>query len=109
MPTTHPMPSLTSTFADVPGGPRSSEIELSVVMPCLNEAETVGTCITKALRAMEEQGIAGEVIIADNGSTDGSPELARQLGARVAHVTARGYGSALMGGIAEARGRYVLM
>ncbi len=83
--------------------------ELSVVMPCLNEAETLGTCVEKALRFLERHGIAGEVIVADNGSTDGSQDIAERLGARVVPVAARGYGSALTGGIAAARGRYVIM
>ena len=78
-------------------------------MPCLNEAETLGTCIEKAQRALREHGIAGEILVADNGSTDGSPEIAARLGARVVHVRARGYGSALMGGIQHARGRFVIM
>ena len=84
-------------------------IELSVVMPCLNEADTIGLCVSKALRAMAEHDIRGEVIIADNGSTDGSQEIARNLGARVIDVKERGYGNALRGGITAARGRYVLM
>ena len=84
-------------------------VELSVVMPCLNEAETLETCIRKAQQAMIEANIAGEVIIADNGSSDGSIEIAEQLGARVAHVKARGYGNALMGGIAAARGKFIVM
>jgi glycosyltransferase involved in cell wall biosynthesis len=83
--------------------------EVSVVMPCLNEADTLATCISKALRAMEGAGIHGEVVVADNGSTDGSREIARQAGARVAEVRERGYGNALMGGINAARGRYVVM
>jgi hypothetical protein len=83
--------------------------EISVVMPCLNEADTLATCIRKAFAAMETIGIDGEVVVADNGSTDGSPEIATAAGARVIGVTARGYGSALMRGIAEARGRFVLM
>ncbi|MCG8592197.1 MAG: glycosyltransferase family 2 protein [Proteobacteria bacterium] len=87
----------------------SAELELTVVMPCLNEADTLETCITKAQRAMDEHGIAGEVIVADNGSEDGSIEIAERLGARVVHVRARGYGNALMGGISEARGRFVIM
>src|SRR5262245_1619653 len=78
-------------------------------MPCLNEADTLATCIDKAHRAFREAGIAGEVVIADNGSTDGSPEIARAHGARVVLVAARGYGNALMGGIDVARGRYVIM
>ncbi len=84
-------------------------VELSIVMPCLNEADTLATCVTKALRAMREHGIVGEVIVADNGSTDGSPRLALENGARVVPVEAKGYGSALMGGIAAARGRFVIM
>jgi hypothetical protein len=84
-------------------------LELSVVMPCLNEADTLETCVEKALRAMALAGIVGEVVVADNGSTDGSQDIATRLGARVVHVTEKGYGSALMGGIAAARGRYVLM
>jgi glycosyltransferase involved in cell wall biosynthesis len=97
----------TTTFT--PTSDATSGIELSVVMPCLNEAETLATCIRKAQRAMAEHGIAGEVIVADNGSTDGSQDIAAQLGARVIPVERKGYGSALMGGIAAARGRYVLM
>jgi len=84
-------------------------VEISVVMPCLNEAETLGACIEKAQRALRESGIAGEVIVADNGSSDGSVEIAERLGARVVKVEARGYGNALMGGIAVAAGRYILM
>jgi glycosyltransferase involved in cell wall biosynthesis len=78
-------------------------------MPCLNEAETLGICIEKAQHAMREYGIAGEVIVADNGSTDGSASIADALGAHVVHVAARGYGNALMGGIGAARGRFVIM
>jgi len=85
------------------------EIELSVVMPCLNESATVATCVRKALGAMQQHGIRGEVIVADNGSTDQSRELAQQAGARVVEVKTRGYGSALRAGIADARGRFVLM
>jgi glycosyltransferase involved in cell wall biosynthesis len=88
-----------------PGG----EIEVSVVMPCLNEAETLGTCIEKARRTLERLGVAGEVVVADNGSSDGSPEIARRLGARLVPVKERGYGSALLGGIEAARGTYVIM
>ena len=83
--------------------------EVSVVMPCLNEADTLATCISKARRAMDEAGIRGEVVVADNGSTDGSREIARRAGARVAEVRERGYGNALIGGITAARGRYVVM
>ncbi len=89
--------------------PDSPIPELSVVMPCLNESRTLGTCIQKALAAIERLGVRGEVIIADNGSTDGSQSLARSLGAQVVSITSRGYGSALRGGIAAARGEYVIM
>jgi glycosyltransferase involved in cell wall biosynthesis len=85
------------------------DIELSVVMPCLNERATVGVCVKKALDAMERHGIRGEVIVADNGSTDGSREIAAEFGARVVAIEARGYGSALRGGIAAARGQFVVM
>ncbi|WP_199565448.1 glycosyltransferase family 2 protein [Spongiactinospora rosea] len=84
-------------------------MELTVVMPCLNEAETVETCVRKALTCMREHDIDGEVVIADNGSTDGSQQLARDAGARVVHVEEKGYGNALIGGIRAARGRYVIM
>ena len=84
-------------------------IELSVVMPCLNERATIGVCVKKAIDAIEKYAIRGEVIVADNGSTDGSREIAAALGARVVFIDARGYGSALRGGIAAARGRFVLM
>lgn len=89
--------------------PESSELELSIVMPCLNEADTLGTCIDKAQRSLRENGIAGEVIVADNGSTDGSREIAIERRARLIPVEAKGYGNALMGGIAAAQGRYVIM
>jgi glycosyltransferase involved in cell wall biosynthesis len=84
-------------------------VELSVVMPCLNEAETVETCVRKTIGFFEDSGIDGEVIIADNGSTDGSQQLARDAGARVVPVVDKGYGNALMGGIRAARGKYVAM
>ncbi|MBP7148130.1 MAG: glycosyltransferase family 2 protein [Acidobacteria bacterium] len=87
----------------------AGQIEVSVVLPCLNEAETLRTCIEKARRALREAGIDGEVIVADNGSTDGSIEIADSEGARVVPVERKGYGSALGAGIAAARGRYVVM
>jgi len=84
-------------------------VELSIVMPCLNEAATVGDCVKQARDALAKYGISGEVIVADNGSTDGSRELAAVGGARVVPVPMRGYGSALLTGIASARGEYVVM
>ena len=93
------------TAQDRPG----REPELTVVMPCLNEARTIGICIRKALDSFERIGIVGEVVVADNGSTDGSQQIAEELGARVVPVERRGYGAALTGGIAAARGRWVIM
>jgi hypothetical protein len=87
----------------------SAELELTVVMPCLNEADTLATCIRKALAAMRDAGISGEVVIADNGSTDDSPAIAAAEGARLVPVAGRGYGAALMGGIDAARGRFIVM
>ncbi len=84
-------------------------VEVSVVIPCLDEAETVGACVVKALETLAEQGVEGEVIVADNGSEDGSLELAAAAGARVVAVEKRGYGNALRGGIEAARGRFVVM
>ncbi len=84
-------------------------IELSVVMPCLNEAETLATCIKKAQDFLNQNKISGEVIIADNGSTDGSQDIAHSLNARVISVQEKGYGSALRGGIDAAKGKYVMM
>jgi glycosyltransferase involved in cell wall biosynthesis len=84
-------------------------VELSVLMPCLNEAETLATCIRKAQQSIVDLNVAGEVVIADNGSSDGSPEIAEELGARVVHVSEKGYGSALLGGIRAARGQYIIM
>src|SRR5438067_671650 len=87
----------------------AGDLEISVVMPCLNEARTVGRCVDKALHCLHEMGVRGEVIVADNGSNDGSPGIAEEHGARAVHVTRRGYGSALQAGIAAARGRYIIM
>src|SRR5262245_12238907 len=84
-------------------------VEVSVVMPCLNEADTLETCIRKAQRALRENNISGEIIIADNGSTDGSQRIASRMGARVIHVESKGYGNARMGGIASAHGRFIIM
>jgi glycosyltransferase involved in cell wall biosynthesis len=90
-------------------GQASQQLDLSVVMPCLNERLTLGTCVQKARDTMARLGIRGEIVVADNGSTDGSQAIAEGLGARVVPVAAKGYGSALRGGIAAARGRYVVM
>lgn len=87
----------------------ATSVEVSVVMPCLNEAETVALCIAKAQKSLNELGVSGEVIVADNGSTDGSQEVAAQAGARVITVKSKGYGSALMGGIEAAYGKYIIM
>lgn len=84
-------------------------VELTILMPCLNEAETLAVCIEKAQAFLAREGVEGEILIADNGSMDGSPEIALGLGARVVPVAVRGYGAALIGGIAAARGRYVVM
>ena len=84
-------------------------MELTVVMPCLNEAETVATCVHKAVKFIADSGISGEVVVADNGSTDGSQKLAEDAGARVVNISDKGYGNALMGGILAARGDYVIM
>jgi hypothetical protein len=92
-----------------PALPYTQNLELTVVMPCLNEAETVATCVRKAVTFLAEHHIDGEVIVADNGSTDGSQPLASEAGARVVAITERGYGNALLGGITAARGRYVIM
>lgn len=85
------------------------EVELSVVMPCLNEARTVAICVGKALAFMQRYGVQGEVVVADNGSTDGSQALAEEAGARVVAVADKGYGNALMGGFRAARGTYIIM
>ena len=80
--------------------------EITILMPCLNEAETLAICIRKALDFLCRAGLTGEVLVADNGSTDGSPEIAASHGARVWPVAERGYGSALLAGIGAARGKY---
>jgi glycosyltransferase involved in cell wall biosynthesis len=103
------MPQLTPTVSDDTRADTAPAFELSVVLPCLNERETVGICVQKAVAALSKAKIHGEVIVADNGSSDGSVELAQSAGARVVHVELRGYGNALRGGIQAARGVYVLM
>ena len=90
-------------------GAKPEPIELSIVLPCLNEAETLATCIQKARLGLERAGVSGEVLVADNGSTDGSVAIAEKAGARVVAVKEKGYGSALRGGIEAARGKWVMM
>ncbi len=87
----------------------TDQLELTILMPCLNEAETLAICIRKARDFLARTGVQGEVLIADNGSTDGSQAIAESEGARIAAIPQRGYGAALIGGIANARGRYVIM
>ena len=87
----------------------TEKTELTILMPCLNEEETIGLCIRKALSFLEQHQIKGEVLIADNGSTDQSRDIARRLGARVVNVEEKGYGSALLGGIRAAKGQYIIM
>ncbi len=84
-------------------------MELSIIMPCLNEAETLATCIEMAQRYLARSGVTGEIVIGDNGSTDGSQEIARSMGARVVDIPVRGYGAALRGAIEAAQGRYCIM
>jgi glycosyltransferase involved in cell wall biosynthesis len=96
-------------LAEDPAGADSDSVEVSVVMPCLNEADTLAQCIGMAQTALRDHAIRGEIIVADNGSTDASRALAERMGARVVDVEERGYGSALMGGIAAARGRFIII
>src|ERR1035437_366206 len=86
-----------------------NECELTILMPCLNEAETRAECIEKAPPGLERVGLRGEVLVADNGSSDGSMAIAEKAGARVGPVKEKGYGSALLGGIEAARGKWVIM
>jgi glycosyltransferase involved in cell wall biosynthesis len=88
---------------------RSHGVEVSVVIPCLNEANSLPYCVDKAMKAFREAGLSGEVVVADNGSTDGSIQIAEERGARVIRVTERGYGAALRAGIAAARGPFIIM
>jgi glycosyltransferase involved in cell wall biosynthesis len=87
----------------------NEELELTILMPCLNEADTIGTCVEKAIKFLTEHRICGEVLVADNGSTDGSQTIAETRGARIVPIPDRGYGAALIGGTEAARGRYVIM
>ena len=97
-----------SNRSSAPSGAQGG-VEVSVVIPCLNEANSIGICVSKAMAAFRTAGLCGEVIVADNGSTDGSIEIAEKLGACVVRVEARGYGSALRAGIAAARGAFIVM
>lgn len=87
----------------------SEQVDLTILMPCLNEAETLARCIEKAKSGITRAGVPAEILIADNGSTDGSQGIAEKLGARVAAISERGYGSALIGGTRAARGKWILM
>jgi glycosyltransferase involved in cell wall biosynthesis len=103
------MPATLLPFPPLVAAEDTGTVEVSVVMPCLNEARTVGRCVHKAVAELDRLGVRGEVVVADNGSSDRSPEIARAHGARVVHVERRGYGSALQKGIEAARGRYVII
>ena len=87
----------------------SRSVELTILMPCLDEAETIAICVNKAWGFLQRSRIDGEVLVADNGSSDGSADLARAAGARVVQIAHKGYGNALIGGIAAARGRFIIM
>src|SRR5262249_40063794 len=108
----HPIAEELSESHDLPWptGARQAEApEVSIVLPCLNEARTLGRCIAKAKEAIERHRLQAEVIVADNGSTDGSDEIARRGGARLVRVKRKGYGAALMAGINAARGQFVII
>ncbi len=98
---------ITSSRAGANG--QTGKLTVSVVIPCLNEAESIAICVRKARETMEATGIRGEVVVADNGSTDGSPDLAREAGGRVIHESRKGYGNAYLAGFAAAQGEYILM
>lgn len=98
-----------SRVALPPRRDQSGALELSILMPCLNEARTLGTCIKKAQAFLKQNGVSGEIIVADNGSTDGSIEIAENLGARLVKAPVRGYGAALAAGITSAKGKYIIM
>ena len=97
------------TRSGVVDASRSEQPELTILMPCLNEAETLAVCIQKARSFLDRSGVHGEIVVADNGSTDGSQEIARQCGARVVEVAMRGYGAALYFGSRAALGQYIIM
>lgn len=98
-----------SQSATLESASQNGQIDISVVIPCLNEADGVGVCVEKAIKAFDKMGVTGEVVVADNGSTDGSPEIAEAAGARVVHESRPGYGSAYLAGFAAAQGRYIVM
>src|SRR5215472_14737804 len=100
---------MTDAEADAAIDPGLGVVELSIIMPCLNEAKTVGKCVSKAIAYLRGHDIDGEILIADNGSTDGSQAIAAARGARVVPVATRGYGNALRTGIEAARGTFVIM
>ncbi len=101
--------STANRMSSIAAAPVTVEIEVSVVLPCLNEAETVGTCVSAALQTLKRMRIAGEVVVVDNGCDDGSAEIARRAGARVVYEPRRGYGHALRRGIEEAHGRFIII
>ena len=102
------MGQITQDIPDILETPTSAQVlEVSVVLPCLNEHETLEACIAKATAALNSAGIEGEVVVADNGSTDGSIEIAESAGARLVHIENRGYGNALKGGIQAAHGTFM--
>ncbi len=103
------MRAMPDTIERIDAAALAAPLELTILMPCLNEAETLAACIDKAMGYLARSGVRGEVLIADNGSTDGSQDIARSLGARVVPVSRRGYGAALIAGIEAARGRFVIM
>lgn len=106
---TWPMPAQSETVANLAGAGNTGQVEVSVVIPCLNEAETIETCVRKAINSFERAGISGEVVVADNGSSDGSQKLAIKSGARVVNESRKGYGSAYLAGFEAARGSYIVM
>jgi hypothetical protein len=99
----------TFSASHVADAPDAGVVEVSVVIPCLNEAQSIAFCVEKALAALREMGIEGEVVVSDNGSVDGSVEIATAHGARVVHARVKGYGSALRTGIENARGRFIIL
>ena len=107
------MAQLAQTTDSTPPAPAADaapgSVELTILMPCLNEAETIEVCVRKALGYLARSGVSGEVLIGDNGSTDGSQAMAEALGARVVSIPEKGYGAALIGGIAAAKGRFIIM